>query len=183
MAEEADVNLDTENEATEEVVKTEEAVADTESEPEFTESEKKLYARTKKAEADAKLAKKELAELKKKPEVKSEKSDFDLEDVAVLVQSVPVKEDRELVKKYAKFQGFSLEEALKDPVIKTLLKEKAEERKTSEVTNTSGSKRTSQKMTDEQIIQNAAEGKNFDPEVLAEARMNEKKAKFEARRK
>lgn len=183
MAEEANENLNSENETTEEVVENTEAVANTEAEPEFTETEKKLYARTKKAENDAKLAKKELAELKKQPEQKLEKSSFDLEDVAVLVQQVPVKEDRDLVKKYANFQGLSLEEALKDPVVKTLLKEKGEERNTANVTNTGGSKRTTQKVTDEQIIQRAAEGKEFDPDQLAEARMNAKKAAFEARRK
>lgn len=164
--EEVDNTTDTEGTATEAGTKS--------SEPEYTEHERKMFKRAKEAEAENKRLKAEL-EASKKP--KSTKDNYDLEDVAVLVSQVPNKEDRETVKRYAKVEGKTLEEALNDPLVKSILKERLEMRKTAEATNTSGSKRTSPAVSDEQIVNRFLDGRDFDPEKLAEARINLKKQK------
>lgn len=182
MSDELNEELDSQNQSSEEDVKTdvedESAQEDSEDVEALKELNKKLYARAKKAEGfvleNGKWIK------KPKPVAKTEtqqapKDTFDLEDVAVLVSQVPLKEDRDVVKKYAKVEGKTLEEALSDPIVKSILRERAETRKTAEATNTSGSKRTTPKVTDEQVIERFKEGKNVDPEALAEARMNLRK--------
>lgn len=143
-------------------------------EPEYTEHEKKMFERAKKAEAEAKRLKAELA-ARTTQQTQKQSDAFDLEDVAVLVSQVTNKEDREVVKKYAKLEGKSLEESLNDPIVKGILKERSEMRKTSEVANTAGSRRTQTRVTDEQVVDSFKDGRNFDPEKLAEARMNIKK--------
>jgi len=135
--------LESTNQSTEEVVKTddvEDESANDESEDieKLRESNKRLFERTKKAEAEAKLLKaervkkEEIAKVDAKPVEKQ--AEFDLEDVAVFVQKVPNKEDRELVKDYAKFKGIRLEEALEVPVIVATLKDNDEKRKSAAAT-------------------------------------------------
>jgi len=172
--------VDTQIEPTEEVVKTDEAEdASTQEafkgEPEYTEHEKKMFERAKKAEAEAKKLK---AELARKPQTAEKQvGEVSLKDQYALLEAKVPADDIDEVINYAKFKGISVSEALKSSVIKATLSEKAEQRKTSEVTNTAGSRRTTVKMTDEMIVQNAAEGKSFDPEALALARINLKKKK------
>lgn len=182
MADEAIEELDSQTEPTEEVVNTEE-VEETPVEEEsedlsaLQEQNKKLFERAKKAEAEAKILKAERIKKEEQAKVTApEKQDatFDLEDVAVLVQKVSHKQDREIVKDYAKFKGISLEDALNTTVIQGELKKNSEERTTAEATNTSPARRGSTKQTDEQILSDAAKGKDVDPEALAEAHFNSK---------
>ena len=192
MSDNDNENLDSTNETTEEVVNTDEVEeTDDQSESEdlevIKEKNKRLFERAKKAEAEAKLLKAERLKQEeqakvKKVETKTESSekqgDFDLEDVAVLVQKVSDKEDRDMVKDYAKFKKISLEDALKNNVIQAELKNRAEERTTAQATNTNGGRRGSTKPTPEQILANAAQGKlPDDPAELAEARAADKKKK------
>lgn len=189
MSEHDTDELESTNQSTEEVDNTE-AVEDESTNDEsedlsaLQEKNKRLFERAKKAEAEAKLLKAE--RLKKEETVKaqvktepSQKQDsFDLEDVAVLVQKVSVKEDRELVKDYAKYKKISLEEALNNPIIQAELKDKAEKRQTSNATNTGPARRGSTKLTDDQILSNVEQGKfPENPEDLAEARFSNKKKK------
>jgi len=173
-------NAESTNGTTEEVVEnTEESTQETSQEqPEFTEAERKLYARTKKAEAEAKLAKKELAELKKAPVSQTqEQKDMSSKDLYALMEhKVPSKHIDEVVKA-SKILGKSIQETLEDDFVQARLKTLSEEEQTANATNTGGSKRTTAKITDEQIVQRYMEGKDVDPEAFALARMNLRKKK------
>ena len=189
MADDADETVDSTNNTTEEVDNTEEVdETDYQSGSEdltaLQEKNKRLFERAKKAEAEAKLLKAE--RLKKEEQAKanvetktSEKQDvYSQEDVAVLVSKVTDKEDREFVKKSAKTLGISLEDALNDPIVSGKLKERAEQRATAQATNTGAARRGSGKPTNEQILDNATQGKfPEDAEELAEARFAAKKSK------
>jgi hypothetical protein len=75
---------------------------------------------------------------------------IDLKDIRAL-QDVP-DEDVDEVIDYAKFKGISIAEAKKNPVMQTVLKTRAEERKTAEATNTSSTRRSSSKVSDEDLL-------------------------------
>jgi len=97
---------------------------------------------------------KELEELKKNPKnVEKEtpkNSGMDLKDIRAL-NDVP-DEDVDEVIDFAKFKGISIAESKKHPMIQTLLKTKAEERKTAEATNTTSTRRSSSKVSDEDLL-------------------------------
>lgn len=175
-------NIESPNDATEEVDNTEvveETPAEEESEDveaikqeleKTKELNKKLFERAKTAEAKNK------EKPKSEPAAPTEKQvEFDLEDVAALVTKVSDKEDREFVKRSAKLLGLSLEGALNDPVVQGKLKERDEQRQSAAAANTSTARRGTSKPSLEQVLQNAEAGKlPDDPELLAEARLASK---------
>ncbi len=175
MDAESEVQLETETQPTEEVVKTEETATEAETEPQYTEFEKKQHERAKLAEAENKRLKAELEIAKKKPQPSQ---DYTLKDSIAILGAQVHTDDVDRVAKFAKDEGITIAEALKNDELKAILGIRQEHRKSAEVANTSGSKRTSTKVTDEQLIQKAMEGKDVDPAALAEAEMNVKKAKF-----
>lgn len=189
MSEIDEENVDSTNDTTEEVVKTDDAEeTDAQSgteEPKYTESEMKSYARMKKAEAETRQLKKELDALKApkvetKVETKpSEKQDGLMpKDLYALMEAKVPQDDVDVVTDYAAFKKITVAEALKSSVVKTELAERAEKRQTAEATNTGNARRGTSKPSDEQILANAEKGKfPEDAEVLAEARMNAKKNK------
>lgn len=183
--------LDSTNQSSEEDVKTEvvedeSANDDSEDLEALKEKNKHLFERTKKAEAEAKLLKAERLKQEEqarrgetKVEPKAEKqAEFALEDVAVLVQQVPAKEDRDVVKRYAKNEGKTLEESLDDPIVKAILKDAAEKRTSAGATNTGASRRGVSKPSADTILSNVEKGKlPDDPADWVEARMEAKKTK------
>jgi uncharacterized protein YdbL (DUF1318 family) len=187
MPEEDIDELESQNQPTEEVVNTEEVEVESpveETEDDISDNEvetlreqnKKLFARAKKAEGFVQDKDGNWVKPATKPQPKpqaqpSEKQDgFDLEDVAVLVQKVPVKEDRELVKDYANFKKISLEKALGETVIQAELKDRAEKRQTAEATNTGTQRRGTSKPSPDQVMDRAAKGQlPENPEDLADA--------------
>lgn len=155
---------DTQTVTTEEVAKTdavEETTAqvETEDKPEHTEFEIKQFERAKKAEAEAKKAKAELKALKDKPQA-SEKQDggLTIKDIFALQNSKVHEEDVERVAKFAKDEGLSVSEALKNDELKAILDVRIEKRKSAEVSNTGGSKRSATKVSDEALLANAEKG-------------------------
>jgi hypothetical protein len=126
-----------------------------------------LFARAKKSEgfeqdADGKWIKKQApAPVEAKPEVKpTPKSSTELssEDVFVLVKAGIDEQDIEDVSEVAKLKKISIAEALKLPLTKQILADKAEQRKVAEGTNTGANKRGSSKLSDDQLLQNADKG-------------------------
>ena len=130
--------------------------------------EKKMFARTKKAEGfellDGKWVKKAKAdpEPTKKdepvvtPAISKEKithSDM----IAVIKADIP-EEDLDEIIDYANLKKISVREAIAAPLIKGMLAEKAEQRKTAEGTNTDGSKRGNARLSDEALVANANKG-------------------------
>jgi hypothetical protein len=118
---------------------------------------------------------------KQKKEDKKEEAPlgYSLQDIRSL-QGVH-DQDVDEVTDFAKYKGISISEAVKHPIMATILREKEEQRKTALVTNTGPAKRGSSMQTDEQLVANMLQGRlpESDDEIrrLAEARMAMKKAK------
>ena len=110
------------------------------------ETNRQLFARAKKAEGfvleDGKWVKKpKEVKAEIKPEVKEVGGLTPKDTIALITAKVTEEEDISEVENWAKFRGISVSEALKTPVIKTLLAERAEERKTAEATSTKATRR------------------------------------------
>jgi Glu-tRNA(Gln) amidotransferase subunit E-like FAD-binding protein len=73
-------------------------------------------------------------------------------DLYALMENKVAQDDIDEVREYAQLKKISIAEALKTSLVKTLLSEKAEQRKTSEASNTGGSKRGSGKLSDDAFI-------------------------------
>lgn len=137
-----------------------------------------LYARMKKAEEDARLAKAKLAEQKPEDKTDTEKS-LSVKDLIALTNAKIHEEDVGIVEEYARFAKISFADALKTSVVKTLISEKEEARRTANATNVSNSRRSTSRPSNESIIAKARAGEKIDdPELLAEAIMAEKIAKL-----
>ena len=164
----------------------------TETEPNTVENTETTVEETKEEsieEVKAKLAKAE--ELAKNQRIRAEKAeknakesnveskvkgDMSLQDIRAL-QDVH-DEDVDDVVEWAKFKKISVAEARKSDNIKTLLKDKEEKRKAAAFTNTGSARRSSVKLSDEDIVEAASRGEfPEDPEVLARAETNLKKKK------
>jgi hypothetical protein len=147
----------------------------------------KLFERAKKAEGFEKQPDGSWVKPQKKPEVKSDPKPTEvaktndgltsMDAIVLMGAKVTEKEDIEFVAEYAQFKKISIADALKSSVVKSELAEKSEVRATAAATNTGNARRGTSKPTDEQIVNNASEGKDVDPEALAEARFNIRKSK------
>lgn len=80
-------------------------------------------------------------------------------DLITLARTNIEDEDIQEVVEYARFKKISVSEALKAPVIKSMLAEKAEQRKVAEGTSTGPARRGSGKVSDDALISNANSGK------------------------
>ena len=87
-----------------------------------------------------------------------------MDTIALIGAKVTEKEDIDEVVDYARLKGISIFEALATNVVKTILKDKAEQRASAEATNTGPARRGSAKLTDEQILEAASKGKEVDPD-------------------
>ena len=116
-----------------------------------------------------------------KEEKATPKVELSQDDLYALMEGKVPKEDVSDVKDYAAIKKISVVEALDSDVIKTILKTRAEQRKTAEASNTGGGKRSTRKVTGETLLQDAEE-KGIFPEStedmtrLAEARLQRQKA-------
>lgn len=96
-----------------------------------------------------------------KPEVKVENKSDDLTiKDAVLIQRANVEvEDIDEVVRWAKFNNQTIGQALSDDTLKTVLAKRAEIRKSAQATSTGASKRVVTKVSDEEIVKDAQNGK------------------------
>lgn len=157
------------------------ALTKSKAEAELKDKNSQLYARTKKAEGfklvDGKWVKDE-----KKPEgtVKETPKDSTLsqEDLITIARSDIHEEDLPEVLEYAKFKGVSVKEALKSPMITTLLATKTEERKTAEATAMGEQRRGAGATPEGKLLADASRGilpeSDADIARLAEARLTKK---------
>lgn len=149
------------------------------------ELEKNYQVRLKKAEANKLKAQAEKAEQEarnlrtpaEKPTPKNE--DDSLKDLLNLKALTDVHDDDVAeVMKWAKFNNVSVAEAKRSPVMQSYLKNREEERKSAEVTNTGGGRRAVSRNTDSEILARAYKGelpeRDDDIMKLSEARMNAK---------
>lgn len=127
--------------------------------------------RAEKAERKAKETPKNASEATKNTELNSR-------DLYALVEAKVSQDDIDEVVEYAKLKKISVSEALKTSVVKAILSDNEEKRKTAQVTNTGASRRSPQKPSESEILDRASKGNlPEDVEALAIARMNAKKKK------
>ncbi len=105
-------------------------------------------------------------------------SDLSSKDIIALTRGNVSDDDMDEVIDFAKYKKISISEALKSGTIKSLLKDKEEQRKTATATTTTTARRGSTKVSDEEIVAQVSQGRlPEDPADLAKARWNLKKAK------
>lgn len=107
--------------------------------------------RAEKAERKGEVAPKPFNQSSKQPELSTK-------DLYALMDAKVPQEDVDDVVEYAKFAKIPVTEALKNNVVKTILRDKAEMRNVAEATNTGASRRTSGKVSDETILSKASKG-------------------------
>jgi hypothetical protein len=99
-----------------------------------------------------------------------------VKDSYALVKADVNEEDIEDVLEYAKFKKITIAEALKSNVVKSMLAEKDEFRKSQEASTTANTRKAQAKVTPDVILENARKGKLGDSEedikALFRARMN-----------
>lgn len=84
---------------------------------------------------------------------------INLADSVAILNAKVHEDDIERVERYAKLEGVSIREALKDPELKAILSYRDENRNTAVATNTSNSRRGSTKVTGDVLVANASRGK------------------------
>ena len=99
----------------------------------------------------------------KKPEkpvepVKKEESNLSSEDLYALMESKVPQEDIEEVKQASKVLDISISEALDTPLVKSILSEKAEFKKTANAANVDGSGKGSEKVSNNDLLSKAESG-------------------------
>lgn len=129
---------------------------------EKTDREKKLEEiarnqkiRAEKAEKEVKEAK-ELLKTSSKPETKKE--DLSTSDLYALMSAKVPQEDVEEVVKAAKLLGKTVQEALKDETLKTILERRDSFRKTADASNTKSTRPGAKTITDSDLLANASKG-------------------------
>lgn len=146
-----------------------------------------LYARLKKAEgfvkdASGKWVKPTKTETTVQNTATTEsKENLSQRDVITLVKADIPEEDIPDVTEYAAFKKISIADALKSPVLKSLLADKAESRKIADATNVGTQRRGNSRVSDESLIENASKGKlpesDDELERLVQARISAKTKK------
>ena len=126
--------------------------------------------RNDKLERDQKASKKPADAPKKKP------NDLSTLDTIALVKSNVEDDDIEEIVNYANYKGISVRDALKDNVVKAIINDRSEERRTAEATNTTNARRSNAKLSEDSLLQNARSGgklpdSDADMQRLAEAHM------------
>lgn len=153
---------------------------DTDSEDESVEEDidwKALALKEKERANNQKIrAEKAEREAKTKATKPAQDSSLSVHDaIALMTAKVTEVEDIKEVEDYARFRGISVSEALKSSVVKTLLAERVETRKTAQATNTGKARAGSASLSDDVVLKNASQGKlPDDPASIVAARFNKK---------
>ncbi len=105
-------------------------------------------------------------------------SDMSSKDILALTRANVSDDDIDEVLDYAKYKKIPVSEALKSGVLKTMLKDREEQRKVAQATNTGTARRGSTKLSDDEVLDKASKGElPDDPALLVKARWNLKKGK------
>ena len=107
----------------------------------------------------AEKAEKELKALKSKGEVNSKEPTPQLSTADIIALSKVHEDDVERVERFAKSEGISVREALKNDELKEILSLRDEQRTTASAANVSTTRRSSAKLSDDVIVSNASNGK------------------------
>lgn len=99
------------------------------------------------------------AEKANKAPVPQATNDITTVDMYSLLEAKVPQEDISEIKEFATLKRVSISEALKSPVVKALLQEKAEQRNVANATYTGNARRTIQTVSEEVLMANASKGK------------------------
>jgi len=114
-----------------------------------------------------------------KPVSAKEDSGLSIVDTIALTKSNIDADDIGEVIEYSRFKKISVSEALKSSALKAILAEKNEKRTVAQASHSGTSRRSSSKLSDDSILNNAKNGilpeSDEDFERLAELRMNKKR--------
>lgn len=80
-------------------------------------------------------------------------------DLLAVMNAKVHEDDMERIEKFAKMEGTSIKEALKNPELKAILNLREEQRNTANATNVTNVRRGNSKVSDEQIVSDASRGK------------------------
>jgi hypothetical protein len=155
-------NYDSTNEA-EETVNTEEEVEEQDEEEEDFDTLRERLAASEKENKTLKFQKAHLSKKAKAPKVETQtatKSEGDLSsrDLFALIEAKVPESGIDDVREYASLKNISIKEALASNVVKTILKDNAEQIESANAANVGPSKRGSSKLTDEALIAKAEKG-------------------------
>lgn len=152
--------MENENDTIESTNDTEETVnqdTNEESDETLDDSEKDKVIKT--LEAQKEHWRKKAMNASKSPEtVVTSMGDLSQKDLYAMVKADVSEEDFDEVVEFAKFKKISVSEALKLPVLKTILSDKSEQRKSALATSTGSSRRSNAKLSDEALLENANKG-------------------------
>jgi hypothetical protein len=172
------------NEQEEVTLEVTEETADNSQNETVEESVEDLKARLAKAEETARNQKirAEKAEKLAKPQAPAKpeapKVNMSTRDYIALVNAKINEEDITEVEEYARFKNVSIADALKSSVVKTLIAEKEEMRKTANAANVNNVRRGASKISDDVLLAKASKGEMLDDvDALAKARFEARKNK------
>jgi hypothetical protein len=139
-------------------------------EVEESDNDEKLTALEKKVK-ELEAQKKHWQKKANTPKVESKTDDgLSQKDLYALMANKVHEDDIDEVVAYAKLKNIEIKEALQSSVVKSILKDSEEVRKTAEVTNTKTSRKAPQERTAEQILQKVQRGEFPDnPEDMVKA--------------
>jgi hypothetical protein len=123
------------------------------------------------AERAEKLAK----QLKSQTKTETNSSDLSTKDLYALIDAKVPESDIDEVREYAQLKKISIAEALKSTVVKSILSDNAEKRKSAEVSSTGSSKRSSGKISDAVLLEKAMKGELPDSQEDMERLFNLRK--------
>lgn len=173
------LKMEEENIDDQEVIETPESVEETVETPEESVEEKIARLEQEKSELEDKN-KKLYARVKKeeKPKEVQHEQSKGLSTSDIIALSRVHEDDVERVERYAKSEGLSVKEALKNPELKAILEMREEQRTTANASNVSNVRRGSTKLSDDVLISNASNGKipenDDDIARLIQAKMKQK---------
>jgi DNA polymerase III alpha subunit (gram-positive type) len=159
-------------------IKNNEEVEETQETSEQSESESKEDDKDWKSEALKYKAILERTKAKKqefKPKEVKESNDLSTKDLYALIDAKVPEADIEEVREYAQLKKISIAEALKSTVVKSILSDNAEKRKSAEVSSTGSSKRSSGKVSDAVLLEKAMKGELPDSQEDMERLFNLRK--------
>lgn len=149
---------------------------DDDSEPEV--DYKQLYEESeeKRKQLFARLKREDKSNNKATVEAKADTDALSQKDLFALMKADISDDDFDRVVKYAKSEGKTVSDSLKDDELKAILRVRAEKRESAEATNVKGAPRGTNKVSPDAILANARKGQlPDDPTKLVEARWGRKK--------
>lgn len=136
-----------------------EAEAETEQEPEVEVDWKAKAQKAEEVANNQRIRAEKAEKANKKPAPSQDATALTLADQVAIVKANVHEDDIERVERYAKAEGMSVRDALKDPEMKAILDLRMEQRNIAGAANVSNTRRSAARITDTDLLKQAAAGK------------------------